>query len=194
METKWKLSNRDLVVIAILIVVGGLFQLLWAILCFNITFLGPFTALFSNAGFMIWCYLALYFVPVPGVATLTKTLAAVIEVLGGNPVGLVAIAYGALEGLAVDVSYLIFRRKLSINMMIVGALLSQLFTAPIDFVRDAVPFQFLAMATYWAPGVAGTVFTGWISSVVIGAMKKAKLTFWKRPELPEKKNDQEKTE
>lgn len=168
-------TNRDLVIMAVLIAISGPFQLLWAHLCFNITFIGPLTAVFSNAGFMIWCYLALYFVPKPGAATLVKTIAAVIEVLGGNPVGVVAIAYGAIEGLAVDLAYLTFRRKMSINMMIVGALFSQLMTAPIDFVRDAVPFQFLAMLTYWSPGIAGTVFTGWISSVAINGLRKSGL-------------------
>jgi len=165
-------SNRDLVIMAILIAISGPFQLLWAHLCFNITFLGPLTALFTNAGFMIWCYIALFLVPKPGAATLVKTIAAVIEVIGGNPVGVVAIAYGAIEGLAVDFAYLAFRRKMSINMMIVGALFSQLMTAPIDFIRDAVPFEFIAMLTYWSPGIAGTVFTGWISSVVIKGLQK----------------------
>ncbi len=170
-------TTRDLVILAILIAVSGPFQLLWAHLCFNLKFLGPLTGLFGNAGFMIWSYLALYFVPKSGSATLVKTIGAVIEVIGGNPVGIVAIAYGAIEGFAVDIAYLIFRRKMTINMMIIGALLSQLFTAPIDFIRDAVPFQFLAMLTYWSPGIAGTVFTGWISSVIIGGLKKTGI--WK---------------
>jgi len=168
-----KFTNRDLVIMAIIIAISGPFQLLWAHLCFNLKFLGPITPLFGNAGFMIWCYVALYFVPKTGAATIVKTIGAVIEVIGGNPVGLIAIAYGAIEGIAVDLAFLAFRRKMTINMMIVGALFSQGLTAPIDFIRDAVPFQFIAMLTYWSPGVAGTVFTGWISSVVINGLRKA---------------------
>lgn len=173
MEKKPYFSTRDLVVMAVLIAISGPFQFIWAHFVFNIGVLGPFTALFANAGFMVWCYIALYFVPKAGAATLVKFVGAIIEVMLGNPVGPVAIAYGAIEGIAVDAAFLLFRRKMTINMFIVGALFSQALTAPIDFVRDAVPFQLLAMVTYWAPGIAGTVFTGWFSSVILSGLQKA---------------------
>jgi len=158
---------------AFLIAVSGPFQVLWAHLNFNLKVLGPFTALFSNAGFMFWGFLTLYLVPKPGSATLVKGIGAVIEVLLGNPVGPVAIAYGALEGVAVDLAFLAFRQRISVEMMIVGALFSQALTAPIDFFRDRVPFQFLAMAAYWAPGVAGTVLTGYVSSLLLRLLQRA---------------------
>ena len=104
---------------------------------------------------------------------MVKGIGAVIEVLLGNPVGPVAIAYGALEGVAVDLAFLAFRQRISVEMMIVGALFSQALTAPIDFFRDRVPFQFLAMAAYWAPGVAGTVLTGYVSSLLLRLLQRA---------------------
>jgi len=122
---------------------------------------------------MFWGFLTLYLVPKPGSATLVKGIGAVIEVLLGNPVGPVAIAYGALEGVAVDLAFLAFRQRISVEMMIVGALFSQALTAPIDFFRDRVPFQFLAMAAYWAPGVAGTVLTGYVSSLLLRLLQRA---------------------
>jgi ABC-type thiamin/hydroxymethylpyrimidine transport system permease subunit len=167
-----KFSTRDLVIMAILIAISGVFQVVWAQFVFNVNLLGPFSAIFSNVGFVVWGFIAIYLVPKSGSATIVKGIGAIIEVLLGNPVGPVAIAYGTLEGLAVDVAFVLFRRKLTVEMMIIGALLSQLFTAPIDFVRDAVPFEFLAMAAYWAPGVAGTVLTGWLSSLVLRAMQR----------------------
>jgi ABC-type thiamin/hydroxymethylpyrimidine transport system permease subunit len=169
---KNKFTTRDLVIVAILIAIGGVFQVLWAHLLFQIKILGPFSSLFTNVGFMVWGYIALYFVRKPGAATLVKGLGAVIEVLLGNPVGPIAIAYGTLEGVAVDLSFLLFRKKLSINMMIIGALFSQIINGPIDVIRDAVPITFMAIATYFAPGIAGTVFTGWFSSVIINAIRK----------------------
>lgn len=168
-----KFSTRDLVVIATLIALSGVFQVVWAQLVFSLKFLGPLTPIFSNAGFMVWGYIALYLVRIPGSATLVKGFGAVIEVLLGNPVGLVAIAYGTLEGLAVDVAYVLFKRKLTVYMFIVGALLSQTFNGPIDVVRDAVPLNLNAVMVYFSPGITGTITTGVVSNLIINALRKA---------------------
>jgi ABC-type thiamin/hydroxymethylpyrimidine transport system permease subunit len=165
-------TTHDLVIIAVLVAISGVFQTGWAILVFQLKLLGPLSTVVTNVGFFVWGYVALYFVPVPGAATLVKGFGSVIEVLTGNPFGPVAIAYGTLEGVAADLAYVVFGRRLSINMMIVGALMSQLFTSPIDITRDAVPLRPEALAAYYAPGIAGTVLTGWLSSILLATLKR----------------------
>jgi len=167
-----KFTTKDIVVIATLIAISGAAQMLWSHLVFQLGVLGPARVIFTNAGFMVWAFIALYLVPKPGVATIVKGLGAVIEVILGNPFGPIAILYGILEGLAVDTAFLLFKGNLSVIMMIIGAALSQLYTAPVDFIRDAVPWNLIAILTYWSPGMAGTAMTGFLSYIVLNILKK----------------------
>lgn len=170
-----KLTTKDIVIVAILVAVSGLAQTLWSHLVFQLGVLGPMRVIFTNAGFMVWAYIALYLVPKPGVATLVKGLGAVVEVLAGNPFGPVAILYGTLEGLAVDTAFVLFKGNLTVVMMIIGAMLSQLYTAPVDYIRDAVPWDLNAILTYWSPGMLGTAMTGFLSSLILSLLQKVGL-------------------
>jgi energy-coupling factor transport system substrate-specific component len=173
MNRKWfNFTTRDLVVIAILIAVSGVFQFAWSYLVFQAQVLGPFRLAFSSLGFMFWSFLAIYLVRKPGSATLVKGLGAVIEVLLGNPFGPVAIFYGAVEGLGVDIAFWLFRGQWNLNMMIVGALIAHALAGPVDVYRDAIPIQLDALVTYFTPGVIGKIWNTWIASLIISAMSR----------------------
>jgi len=166
-------TTRDLAVIAVMIAGTGAFQFAWSHLVFQAQVLGPFANAFTSLGFMFWSFLAVYLVPKPGSATLVKGIGAVVEVLLGNPYGPVAIFYGAVEGLGVDLAFWLFRRQWGLNMMIVGALFAHFLAGPVDVYRDAVPLRLDALVTYFTPGVLGKVWTSWLSSLIIAALSRA---------------------
>jgi energy-coupling factor transport system permease protein len=168
-------STRDLVLIGFLIAVTGVFQAVWSYLVLQLGVAGPLAVIFTNVGFQIWSFVALYLVRKPGAATVVKGLGGVIEVLMGNPFGPVAILYSILGGAGPDLAFLLFRRRLSINMMIVGALFAQLLTAPLMLARDAVPLAFVPILADLSAGLVGAPLTGWLSWVVICGLRKAGL-------------------
>lgn len=165
-------STRDLLVIAGLAVVAGMSQLLWPYLVLHLDLLGPVTEFFWSVGFMIWAFLALYYVPKPGAATLVKGIGGAVEVFLGGGLAPTAVFYtGIVEGLGVDISYVLFRRRLSVEMMIVGALLPPFLALPIDLVRNDVPLNYAAIAAYLSPGMVGKVFSAALSYGIIKVLK-----------------------
>lgn len=156
-------TTRELITMAILVAVTGVFQTFWAHLVFNAGALGPFSNLFTAFGFNIATFLVLYLIPKPGAATIVKSFAAVIELMLGNPVGPVVLFYGFAEGLAADLAFIMFKRNLTLMMVIVGSLMAWIFTAPVDVYRDAVPFNTEALVAYFGPGGMGKVWTSfWV--------------------------------
>jgi len=153
---------------AILIGIAGIFQTIWAHLMFSAQVLGPFQPFFSAIGFNIWSFLAIYLIRKPGAGVIVKGVAAVIELMLGNPVGPVVLFYGAAEGFAADLAFVLFRRKVNLNMIIVGSLLAHFITLPVDMYRDAVPLTLNAVLTYTGPSIIGKV---WISWLVFLALK-----------------------
>jgi ABC-type thiamin/hydroxymethylpyrimidine transport system permease subunit len=175
-------TTRDLIVMAILVAVTGLFQTFWAHLVFNAGALGPFSNMFTAFGFNIATFLVLYLIPKPGAATIVKSFAAVIELALGNPVGPVVLFYGFAEGLAADLAFIMFKRNLTLMMVIVGSLMAWIFTAPVDVYRDAVPLNIDALTAYFGPGGAGKVWTSfWVYLAIMG-FAKAGLKPVKEPE------------
>jgi len=168
-RTKWfDFNTRDLVYMAILIAAAGVFQTFWAHLVFQAQVLGPFRGLFASFGFNVVSFLVLYLVRKPGAATIVKTVAGVIELLLGNPVGPVVIFYGLAEGIAADIAFVLFNQKITLQMIIAGSLLAWLIAAPVDAYRDAVPLTVEGLATYFGPGGVSKV---WISLWVYLTLK-----------------------
>jgi ABC-type thiamin/hydroxymethylpyrimidine transport system permease subunit len=168
-------TTRDLVVMGILIAVTGAFQAAWSQLVFTTKVLGPWTQAFASFGFNIAAFIALYFVPVPGAATIVKTFGAVVEVLLGNPFGPPAIYYGFAEGIAIDLAFVLFRRKMTLGMTIAGSLLAWIIAAPMDIYIDKVALNYEALVAYFSPGGAGKVWIGFLCWLTLVAMVKAKV-------------------
>ena len=158
----FKFSTRDLVVISILVALGGVFQVFWAHLVYQAQFLGPFNPFFAQLGFNIWSFAAIYLIRKPGASTISKGLAALIELLLGSPVGPVVIFYGLAEGFGADLAYVLFKRRFTLNMVIVGSLLAHFITLPVDMNIDKIPFQLNAVLAYTGPSVIGKTWISWL--------------------------------
>ncbi len=166
-------TTRDLVLVAVLIAATGVFQTVWADFILGLKVLGPLEAFIGSYGFNIAAFVVIYLIPKPGSATLVKTFSGVIELMLGNPVGPVVIFYDFVEGFGIDIAYVLFGRKLSLNMMIIGSLIAWVLAAPVDAYRDAVPLTFPALAAYFGPGGVGKVWISWLCYLTIEAMKRA---------------------
>jgi energy-coupling factor transport system substrate-specific component len=164
-------STSELVIIVALAAVAGVTQALWPYLVLQVRMLGPFTEFFWSIGFIIWAFLALSFVPKPGAATLVKGLGGAIEVFLGLGFAPITIYTGIVEGLGVDIAYLVFRRRLSIEMMIIGALLAPFIALPVDLFRNDVPLNYGSIVAYLSPGMVGKVFSAAVSYGIIKILR-----------------------
>lgn len=160
---KWfKFTTRDLVLIAVLIALSGVFQVLWAHLVFQAKFLGPFNPFFASIGFNIWSFLPIYLIRKTGSSTIVKGFAGVIELMLGSPVGPVVIFYNLAEGLGADLAFILFKGKFTLNMVIVGSLFAHFITLPVDMYIDHIPPQLNAVLTYTGSSVIGKAWIGWL--------------------------------
>ncbi len=168
-------TTRELVLIAVLIAVTGVFQVAWAWFVFTAKALGPFADLFNAFGFNVCTFLVLYLIRKPGTATIVKTGAAVIELLMGSPVGWAVIYYGFVEGLGADIAYVMFKEKFTLSMIITGSLLAWIFAAPVDAYRDAVPLTMPALIAYFGPGGVSKVWNSLLVFWAILGVQKANI-------------------
>lgn len=166
-EGWFSFTTRDLTVMAVLVAVTGVFQYGWSHFVFGVGVLGPFANLFASYGFNIASFVILYFVPKPGASTVTKFFGAIVEVLLGNPFGPIAIFYGTVEGFAADLGFVMFKRKLSLLMIIIASLMAWIFAAPVDAYRDHVQMNLDAVLAYFGPGGMGKV---WVSFLVYATL------------------------
>lgn len=183
-KAKWfdfSFTTRDIVVMAIFVAVGSVFQVLWAHLVFQAQVLGPFTNLFASYGFNLLSFLVLYLIRKPGSATIVKLFAGILEVLLGSPVGLVAIFYSIVEGLAADIAYVLFKGNFSLTMIITGSIIAWIIDAPIDAYRDAVPLTLNGLVAYFGPGGMGKVWISLWIYLTLEALKKAGIKPLYRP-------------
>jgi ABC-type thiamin/hydroxymethylpyrimidine transport system permease subunit len=166
-------STRDIVVMAVLVALTGVFQTFWAHLVFQAQVLGPFRNFFTAYGFNIATFIVLYLLRKPGSATIVKFFAAILELALGNPVGPVVLFYGFVEGFAADIAFVVFRRKINLSMIIAGSLMAWIFAAPVDAYIDAVPFTLEGLVLYFGPGGMGKVWTSlWVFWTLL-AMQRA---------------------
>lgn len=172
-KKRWWYTNRELVVMAIMIASIGAFQTVWSYLTFTLNVLGPFQTLLQSFGFNIWGFVALYFVPKRGTATIVKLFAGILEFLLVSPIPM-CILYSVFEGVATDLAYMMFRRKITINMCIVTHILVQLMNMPETIINQAIPLQISPMVTFFAPHFFAIIFTGWLCGLTMVAIKKTK--------------------
>lgn len=73
--------------------------------------LGPFGAVFDNPFLIFWGIVAVLLIRKPGIGVITSTLVGIIEVLVGSPDGLIVVMVTFLQGLGVELGFLIFRYR-----------------------------------------------------------------------------------
>ncbi len=98
-------TTRDLVTIALLIAVGGVFKGYWGGVRLALeSSLGPlFTGWIIGAGFSLFGVLPLLIIPKTGVATVSMVAGSVIELAVGNPFGVEVFVFNFWEGLGPDI-------------------------------------------------------------------------------------------
>lgn len=155
-------TTRDFVVAAVLIALAGVFQTVWGHLVFEGAILGPLNPFFASLGFNIWSFLAVYLIRKPGASILVKTLAGVIELLLGSPVGPIVIWYNFAEGLGADLAFAWMGRRITLNMVIVGSLIAHFVNLPVDMYRDGILFAFEPILVYTSAATIGKAWNGWL--------------------------------
>jgi energy-coupling factor transport system permease protein len=120
-------TTRDIVVMAALIALGGVFKAYWGQLRLVFeSIVGPYAEFVIGPGFYLWAILACYLVRKPLSGTISMTLGGVVEILAGNPFGLPVLLFDFWEGLGPDISYnFIFKNKrYDLVVAIIGGILS----------------------------------------------------------------------
>lgn len=103
-------TTRDLVTIALLIAVGGVFKGYWGGVRLALeSSLGPlFTGWIIGAGFSLFGVLPLLLIPKTGVASVSMVAGSVIELAIGNPFGVEVFILNFWEGLGPDIILALF--------------------------------------------------------------------------------------
>jgi len=119
-------TTRDVLVMALLIAIGGVFKAYWGQLRMIIeSVFGPYASFAVNPGFMLWGVLANFLIRKPFSGTISMVLGGVVEILVGNPFGLPVLAFNFWEGLGPDIVFAATRyRKYNLSVSIIGGALA----------------------------------------------------------------------
>jgi ABC-type thiamin/hydroxymethylpyrimidine transport system permease subunit len=103
-------TTRDLVTVALLIAIGGVFKGYWGGVRLALeASLGPLvTGWIVGAGFSLFGVLPLLIIPKTGVATLSMVIGSAIELAVGNPFGVEVFVLNFWEGLGPDIVFALF--------------------------------------------------------------------------------------
>lgn len=103
-------TTRDLVTIALLIAIGGVFKGYWGGVRLALeSALGPLvTGWIVGAGFSLFGVLPLLLLPKTGVATVSMVIGSIIELAVGNPFGVEVFIFNLWEGLGPDIVFALF--------------------------------------------------------------------------------------
>lgn len=124
-QRKYYLSNRDLLIIAVLSGIGGVISTYVGYLgnLLNRIFVVPFGAgQFVSGLHVFWIILAAGLIRRPGAATFTGLLKGVIELFTGSTHGLAIVLVSVVQGLLVDIVLLITRRHSLGGYMLAGGI------------------------------------------------------------------------
>lgn len=156
------LSTMDLLIMAAVAVVGGVFSsYVWPALMNVATpvfaFLGPIGWIGASGVYLILPVVAALLICKPGAVTLYAVIQGFVEMLFGNAFGAMAMVYSGAEGLGVDIGMGIFRWAASLPGVMIGAGLGCL------FVSEIYIFLFNMQSTY-------TILVGGLTAFISGAV------------------------
>jgi len=121
----YRYTTMDILLIAVIAAVGGVVNAYatgaWA--KFIEGEAGPFGAALDNPFYIFWVIIAVLLIPKPGVAVVTSMLAGVVEVVAGSEDGSIVLVFTLLQGLGIEIGFLIWRyRAVLVAALIGGAL------------------------------------------------------------------------
>jgi energy-coupling factor transport system substrate-specific component len=164
------LTTVDIVLMAILAIVNGVAMTYLAMLNQVLTALGgPILTSITLGLYSISGVLAGYIIRKPGAAFFTLTLSGVVQVLSGNPNGLISLVATTTDGLGAELGYALFRYK---RYDWASTALCGLFTIPIWFIVAAFWFGYIKwgwtilLIAFAVRCLSGVVLCGWLSKAI----------------------------
>lgn len=165
-----RFTTVDIVLMAILAIVNGVAMTYLAMLNQLLTALGgPVLTSITLGLYSISGVLAAYIIRKPGAAFFTLTLAGVVQILSGNPNGLISITAAVTDGLGVELGFALFRYKrwdwLSVSV-------AGLLAVPLWFIISSFWFGYykwgmsILLIAFTVRCLSGIVTSGWLSKII----------------------------
>jgi energy-coupling factor transport system substrate-specific component len=171
-------TTQDIMKMAVLIAIGGIFKGEWGKIRMILEPLGPFAALVIAPGFYMWGTLGAYLIRKPLSGTISMTLGGIVEILLGNPYGLPVLIFNAYEGFGPDMGYTIFKfKKYTVWTAIIGCLIGAVFG--VFYAGFTTGFQFLsdqAQLLQRILGFGGAALGGVIGHYLAKALERVGVT------------------
>ncbi|QAS53541.1 ECF transporter S component [Halobacillus litoralis] len=165
-----RLTTVDIVLIAILAIVNGVAMTYIAMLNQLLTAIGgPILTSITLGLYSISGVLAAYIIRKPGVAFFTLTLAGVVQIISGNPNGLVSLIAATTDGLGVEIGFALFRYK---RWDWLSTAVAGLLAVPLWFIVASFWFGYykwgitILLIAFVIRCVSGIILSGWLSKIV----------------------------
>jgi energy-coupling factor transport system permease protein len=121
----YRYTTMDILVIAVIAAIGGVVNAYgtgaWA--KFIEAAAGPFGAALDNPFYIFWVIIAVLLIPKPGVAIVTSMLAGIVEVVAGSEDGSIVLVFTLLQGVGIELGFLIFRYRSNLPAALLGGAL-----------------------------------------------------------------------
>jgi energy-coupling factor transport system permease protein len=165
-QERWRWSQREIVIVATLGIVFGVLYLAWVQLWLAAeAAIGP---LALDILFGFWCagaVTAAYIIRKPFAALATEVIAALAEVLVGNPAGLILLLTGLVQGAGVELPFAVTGWR---NYRLPVLLASGASAAVFSFVYTWIRFSYgtltpaLLLAMFLLRLASGVLLAGWL--------------------------------
>lgn len=122
---KYRYTTLDILIIAVIAAIGGVVNayLVGAWAKFIEGAIGPFGAALDNPFYIFWVIIAVLLVPKPGVAIVASMLAGIVEVVAGSEDGSIVLVFTLLQGVGVELGFLLFRYARTLPAALAGGAL-----------------------------------------------------------------------
>ena len=168
--TRSRWSQREIVITAALSVVFGLLYLLWV--QFWLLMQGLLGPLALDAVFGFWflaSVVAAYIIRKPGTALLAEVIASIVEILTGNPSGVILLLTGIVQGAGAELPFLVTRwRNYRLPILLASGACASIFS----FIYNWFRFSYwnlnvgLLIAMFVIRVLSGMILSGWLGKVI----------------------------
>ena len=177
-KSRYYFSTRDLLMMAALAALGGVTgTYVSAIGRMTQSFLGISGATQWAAGLhVLWLTLAVGLTGKQGAGTVTGILKGVVELLTGNPHGLVILLLDVIAGILVDVGFLPFRDKDRMSGYLVAGGLASFSNVLIIQLFAVLPIDLISysgiLLVGLVAGLSGVVFAGFLAYALMNTLRR----------------------